>query len=393
MRRALLFQVAILAGLLGGCGGNFRLPTERRIGAVIPTEQSYAYLGTWTDMDGIRDLLITQGTGSQLFILFNHGGTLGPSTPRGEVRLYPFTQKVPIGSPIFDSLLTLFNPTAIASGQNKLFVLDGGDSCMAKFDPVRGTCEADYTHNGRPSIIWDYSATWRVREYSITGGDTISTFTDTTLAAVSGIASDVAGNVYVSGTAVVLDTLSTDQRIRARRFVSRIYRYARGPRYAGVTPNDLNMPGASWHRDTTWVVLDGTGTSSVEDARRMVWTPLRGGAIFLADHGNSKAKLIGTNDLGVGFVKLDGSETPTGTSFSGPEGVAVDDAGYLYVVDRLNQRVLRYDANGAYVQQVNVERNSDNLPLLDPIAVGVDNTLAYVADFGRAEVIRYQRRQ
>jgi DNA-binding beta-propeller fold protein YncE len=393
MRRALPLRGAILTALLAGCGGNFPLPTEHRTAAVIPTEKSYAYLATWNGMDGIRDIMITQGIGSQLFILFNHGGTLGPSTPRGEVRLYPFTQNVPIGAPVFDPPVTLFNPVAIGSFQSKLFVLDDGDSCMAKFDPERGTCEADNMRNGRPSIIWDYSAIWRVREYPITGGDTISTFTDTSFASVSGIAADAAGNVYVSGTAVVLDTLSTDQRIRTRKFVSRIYRYARGPRYAGVTPNDLNMPGANWHRDTTWVVLDGTGTSSVEDPRRMVWTASRGGAVFVADRGNNKAKLIGTSDLGLGFVKLDGSETPTGTSFSGPEGVAVDGAGYLYVVDRLNQRVLRYDPDGAFVQQVNVEKNSDNLPLLDPIAVGVDNTLAYVADLGRAQVIRYQRRQ
>jgi hypothetical protein len=392
MRRALLFLIAILTGLLAGCGGRFKLPTERKFAAVVPTAKSYEHLSTWKDMDGIRDLLITQGQGAQLFMLFNHGGSLGPSIPRGEVRLYPFTVNVPIGSPIFDPLRSLFNPVAIASAQTRLFVLDEGDSCMAKLDPLRNTCEPDNARNGRPSIIWDYSATWRVREYSITGGDTVSTFTDTTFSVVNGIAADAAGNVYVAGIAVVLDTLSTDQRIRTRKFISRIYRYTRGPRYAGIVPNDRNMPGANWHRDTTWVVLDGRGTSSVEDPHHIMWTPVLGGAVFVADHDNDKAKLIGTNDLEVGFTKVDGSETPTGTSFSGPEGVAVDEAGYLYVVDRGNQRVLRYDTYGTYIQQVNVERNADNLPLLDPIALAVDNSLAYVADIGRAQVIRYQRR-
>jgi DNA-binding beta-propeller fold protein YncE len=119
---------------------------------------------------------------------------------------------------------------------------------------------------------------------------------------------------------------------------------------------------------------------------------MTGGALFVADRGNDKAKLIGTLAPGIGLVKLDGSETPTGTSFSAPQSVAVDEAGFLYVVDRGNQRVLRYDANGGYVQQVNVELNSDNAPLLDPVAVGVDDSLAYVADFGRGQVIRYKRR-
>jgi hypothetical protein len=392
LRRLAPVLLAALTLLSPGCGGRLPLPTENRGPVVVPTDKSYAMLATWKGLDGVHDVLLTRGTGSQLFMLFNHGGSGGPSIPRGEVRLYPFTQPVAIGPPFFDPPRTLFNPVAIASAQNRLFVLDQGDSCLAKFDPVRGTCQADETHNGRPDIVRDYSAVWRVREYPITGGDTVSTFTDTTVAAVSGIAVDDAGNVYVAGIAVVLDTLTTDQRIRTRKFISRIYRYQRGPRYPGVVPGDLYMPGANWHRDTTWVVLDGTGTSSVSDPRGIQWTPTRGGALFVADRGNNKAKLIGTSAFGLGFVKLDGSETPTGTSFNAPQGVAVDAAGYLYVVDRQNQRVLRYSPNGAYVQEVNVEKNSDNQSLLDPVAVGVDDSLAYVADLGRGQVIRYKRR-
>jgi sugar lactone lactonase YvrE len=392
MRRNLLALLAALAVLASGCGGRLKLPTENRGPAVVPNDKSYAMLATWKGMDGIRDVLLTQGTGSQLFMLFNHGGTGGPATPRGEVRLYPFTQPVPIGPPFFDPPRTLFNPVAVASAQKRLFVLDEGDSCMAKYDPTRGTCEADAVRNGQPNIVRDYTAVWRVREYPLTGGDTISTFTDTTLAYVNGVAADDAGNVYVAGIAVVLDTLTTDQRIRTRKFISRIYRYARGPRYPGVVPNDLYMPGANWHRDTTWVVLDGTGTSSVSDPRGMAWTPIAGGAVFVADRGNNKAKLIGTSAPGLGFVKLDGSETPTGTSFNGPQGVAMDAAGYLYIVDRQNQRVLRYFRDGTYIQDVNVEKNSDNQWLLDPVAVGVDDSLAYVADFGRSQVIRCKRR-
>ena len=190
----------------------------------------------------------------------------------------------------------------------------------------------------------------------------------------------------------MLDTLQTDQRIRTRKFISRIYRYARGPRYPGVVPGDKYMPGADWHRDTTWVVLDGTGTSSVNDPRGMRWTPASGGALLVADRGNNKAKLIGTSASNLGYAKMDGSETPTGTNFNGPSNVAIDGAGFLYIVDRLNQRVLRYDAYGGYVQQVNVENNSDGLPLLDPVSLGVDDSLAYVADAGRSQVIRYKRR-
>ena len=50
----------------------------------------------------------------------------------------------------------LFNPIAFASAQSKLFVLDMGDSCMAKYDPERNTCLADTVRNGnRSQIHWD----------------------------------------------------------------------------------------------------------------------------------------------------------------------------------------------------------------------------------------------
>src|SRR5262249_31901240 len=271
-------------------------------------------------------------------------------------------------------------------------VLDEGDSCMAKLDPLRGTCQADTVHNGRRSQIYDYTATWRVRVYPITGGDTISTFTDTSFAYVRGVAADEQGNVYVSGLAGVLDTLSTDQRIRPRKFASRIYRSARGPRYPGVVPNDVLMPGADWHRDTTWVVLDGTGTSSVQDPRGIQWTPTRGGALLVSDRANNKVKLMATYARDVGLVKMDGSETPTGTNFYSPENVAIDDSGDLYIVDRLNRRVLRYDGNGNFVVQVNTEPNADGQAIQDPVAVGVNDSMAYVADAARAQVIRFKRR-
>jgi hypothetical protein len=393
MRRVMVVLGLITAALAIACGGRFKLPTEIRAQTIIPTDKTYAMIATWRGLDHVRDIMMTRGTGSQLYILFNDPNLTGPpSVPRGRVSLYPFTQPVPIGPPFFDPPRGLFNPVALASAQALLFVLDEGDSCMAKLDPLRGSCQADTTRNGRRSQIYDYTATWRVRVFPITGGDTISTFTDTSFAFVRGVAADDQGNVYVAGLAVVLDTLTTDQRIRTRKFASRIYRYARGPRYPGVVPNDVLMPGANWHRDTTWVVVDGTGTSSVQDPRGIQWTPTRGGALLVADRQNNKAKLIGTYGQDVGLVKMDGSETPTGTNFNSPENVAIDESGDLYIVDRQNRRVLRYDGNGNFIVQVNTEPNADGQTLLDPVAVGVNDSMAYVADAGRAQVIRFKRR-
>jgi len=393
-----LARLLVFTGLVvlpAGCGSRFDLPTERP-DVFVPTDQSYAMLATWNGMTDIQDLLVTQGQGNQLFALFNHGGAAGPDVARGEVKLYPLTRPEPIGPPYFDSMQWLFNPIAISSGANpaRLFVLDQGDSCMAKFDVRTNSCEPDVitdTPNGRPyrNQVHDYRAVWRVREYGLGGGDTLSTFTDTTFAMPFGIAADDQGRVYVSGLAVVLDTSQTDQRIRTRKLVSRVYRYARGSRYPGVL--DVNMPGtSSWHRDTSWVVFDGTGASSVSDPRGIRWSPLPPNPMFIADHGNNQAKAVSTHEVNVGFTRTDGSVT--GAAFNNPEDITADLAGFFYVVDRGNRRVLRFSTSGEYIQRVDVEPNADGLPLLDPISIAVDDSLAYIADRGRNQVIRYKRR-
>jgi hypothetical protein len=391
-----LATLAAFALVPAGCGGRFDLPTERPDN-FVPTDQSYAMLATWTSQQGVQDLLITQGQGNQLFALFNHGGTGGPAVPRGEVRLYPLSRPEAIGPPYFEAMRWLFNPVAISAGANpaRLFVLDQGDSCQAKFDVRRNSCEPDpdtTRATGHPfrNQVFDYTATWRVREYELGGGDTVSTFTDTSFAQPFGIAADDQGRVYVSGLVVVLDTNQIDQRIRTRKAVSRVYRYKRGQRYPGVL--DVNMPGTSrWHRDTTWVVFDGTGASSVSDPRGIHWSPLGVDPLFIADRGNNQAKSVSSNEIGVGFTRVDGSVT--GAAFNHPEGVTADLAGFFYVVDRENRRVLRFTTSGEYIQRVDVEPNADGLPLLDPTSVAVDDSLAYIADRGRAQIIRYKRRQ
>jgi hypothetical protein len=399
MRRALAWLVlALLATIPLGCGGTFELPTEHPK-QIVPTDQSYAMLATWKGMDGVQDLTITQGQGNQLFVLFNDGVKNLPTDPiqqHGVVRLYPLTNPNAIGPPYFEPMKTLYKPVAIAAGRNRMFVLDQGDSCKAKYDVRRLTCEADPETSlatGHPfrSQIFDYAACWRVREYSLGGGDTISTFTDTTVAQPYGIAVDDAGRVYVSCLAVYLDSLQTNKSIRTRKFVSRVYRYVRGQRYPGVL--DVNMVGSSsWYRDSTWIVLDGSGASSVADARGIRIERQGTNPIYIADRGNNAAKAVSTTLADLPLLKVDGQET--GASFNNPEAIAVDLAGYFYVVDRDNKRVLRYSSVPAtYVQRVDVELNSDGLPLADPVGIAVDDSLAYVGDRGRGQIIRYKRRQ
>jgi hypothetical protein len=397
MRRLRLLVLIALVAIapVAGCGGKFELPTEQPL-VIVPTDQSYGMLATWNGQTDVLDLLMTQGQGNQLFALYNHGGTGGPSIPRGEVKLLPLTRPEPIGPPYFEPMRWLFNPVAISNGGNpsRMFVLDQGDSCMAKFDVRRNSCapDEDTTHaTGHPfrNQVFDYTATWRVREYGLGGGDTLSTFTDTSFAQPWGIAADNQGRVYVAGLVVVLDTSQVDQRIRTRKAVSRVYRYKRGQRYPGI--DDINMPGTSlWHRDTTWLVFDGTGASSVADPRGIHWSPAGTNPIFIADRQNNQAKAVSSNAVSVSVVRVDGAVT--GATFNHPEDVTADLAGFFYVVDRENRRVLRFSLSGEYIQRVDVELNAEGLPLLDPTSIAVDDSLAYIADRGRGQIIRYKRR-
>lgn len=397
MRRVLrpgplaLFLALIVAP---GCGTRFELPTETDQ-AIIPGDGSYQMVATWSGMAGIQDLLLTQGTGTQLFLLFNTGGT--DLSPRGDVRSYARKLSTGVPSPIPGiSFATLFNPIALntgssgVAGSGRIFVLDAGDSCLARTDPAApGVCDPTYTAQGRR--ITNLSATWRVREFGLLGGDTISTFTDTTMAAVTGIAADDQGRVYVGGTAVVLVEDPNDPRIRTRRFLYRIYRYERGPRYPGVTPPDRLMPGADWHRDTTFAVEEGSGLGTLVDPRGLYWSSVGGAALYAADFGKNWVQKLNPAQSSAGFYFLDGGRS--GDPFNGPTDVVVDLQGFLYLCDTGNQRVVRYAADQEYVQTVNVEPDAQGQMLVNPVALAADDSLVYVADRDLARVIRYERRQ
>ena len=380
-----------LAWAAGGCGAKFDLPTESRGGRAIPTDKSYQMLATWSAMNGITDLLLTQGAGSQLFLLFNFGG-IG-TAPRGEVRAYPLTRPDPIGSIVFREL---FNPVAIASGgdgaggaNNRIYVLDEGDSCLARTNPNSGTCDAAGGYNTR---ISDLSTYWRVREYRLLGGDTLTTFTDTTMAWVKGVASDASGNVYVSGLAIVNLPNTDDPRLVDREFQWRIYKYTRGPKIPGRLPNDKNLPGAAWHRDSTFVVEEGSGIGTVVDPHGLFWSAAgTASGLYAADFGKNWVQKLYDVGQSTGYWEIDGAQTST--PFNGPTDVAVDLQGYVYVVDTGGRRVLRYAGDASYVQRVDVELDAFGQPLRRPIAVAADDSLVYVADADANEVIRYKRRQ
>jgi len=373
-----------LASLAGGCGSSFPLPTERRISRSVPEDKKYQMIATWTGMVGVTDVLLTQGGGAQLFLLFNHGRRADPHASRGEVRAYPLTRKAPFQDIVFPGL---FNPVTLCAGGSKIFVLDQGDTCLARADTLPPHGCGDRPGWSHP--VTDLSAYWRVREYPLLGGDTISTFTDTSVAFVRGVAADDEGSVYVSGIVIIEVPYQGDTRYLTRTFFSQIYKYRRGPRYPGV--RDYNMPGANWHRDTTWVIEEGSGVGTLVDPRGMYWSPAGSGALYSTDFGNNPVQKLSDRLPNTGYYGLDGAQS--GLTFNGPTAVSVDLDGYVYVTDAGNRRVLRFGPDEDYIQRVDLEPDSAGRPLDNPVAAAANDSVVYVADFGAGEVLRFQRRK
>src|SRR5207249_8160886 len=87
----------------------------------------------------LQDVLLSQGL---LYACYNDGGS--GTGPRGNLVIYPLAKPSRIPD---DGFPTLFNPVALAVGgddmgrpRRRLFVLDQGDTCLARANPGGGSC-------------------------------------------------------------------------------------------------------------------------------------------------------------------------------------------------------------------------------------------------------------
>jgi len=269
-RRLLLAGFVFVAMFaLSDCGTGFKLPAEVHR-TLAPGNGEYVRVDTKTGYVGVADLLLTKSTtvsNEQLYVLYKdpsaHGG-------RGLVSL---TQSA--GETLSFVYPGLQHPVAVCGNATRLFVLDQGDSCLARaIRPSDGRCDSN---------VVNFQYAWHVREYFPDGGDTVSTFTDTTMAWVQGIAVDDQQRIYVSGLYILVTINPDNPFYYYRRYVWRIFRYVKGG-------SDARMPGASWHRDDAYAVEEGSGLGTTSDPQGLDWSPYAGGALFIADTGNNRAQ-------------------------------------------------------------------------------------------------------
>ena len=405
MRRVAWLLAGLVAlFLFASCGGKFKLPMETP--GQISANKSYLREATWTGMRGVSDLVyVPQGIGGTLYVLFNDGVGMGSNRIRSYARFAP--DGAPAPRPGYDFGF-LFNPVAICYGgdglgtaDNRIYVLDQGDTCRARSDPQNG-CEPKFHLDPVGNVVVDWPANvvdfehyWRVREYSLTYGgqgaipETVSTFTDTSVAWVQGIAADAQGRVYISCLTIQNLPDPNNFSIKTRAFVWAIRRYLHGPPASGTNPF---MPGSNWHRDLTWSLSEGAGDGFVRDPRGIFWSAssVGGGGVFACDTkdvGNSWVQEVSDQDSS--RLLLPRHVVGPFPGFQNPQDVTADLAGFFYVADTDNRRVLRFDSQGEFIQRVDLK--PDTTYLQRPTSVAADDSLVFVGDPVLGVVIRYKR--
>jgi tripartite motif-containing protein 71 len=87
------------------------------------------------------------------------------------------------------------------------------------------------------------------------------------------------------------------------------------------------------------------------------------------------------------YVTQWGSEGSSNGQFNAPVGIAVDSTGNVYVADKENNRIQKFDSNGKYITQWSSYYN--NWKLSDPTGVAVDSVgNIYIANQGNKSVVK-----
>jgi sugar lactone lactonase YvrE len=99
--------------------------------------------------------------------------------------------------------------------------------------------------------------------------------------------------------------------------------------------------------------------------------------------------LVSPDAFGFGFVSRFGTQGAGDGEFRGPEGIAIDRQGFVYIVDRGNHRVQKFTRDGVFVAKWGSEGSGDG-QFLEPNGIAVDNRgHVYVTDIPAQRVTKF----
>ena len=111
-----------------------------------------------------------------------------------------------------------------------------------------------------------------------------------------------------------------------------------------------------------------------------------GGQVYVVDRGNNRIQKF---DSSGAFIITWGSTGTGNGQFDDPQGIAVDSAGNVYVTDLFNHRIQKFDSNGTFLTEWG-SNGSGNGQFSVPTGVAVDSAgNVYVTDFGNRRIQKF----
>jgi sugar lactone lactonase YvrE len=238
----------------------------------------------------------------------------------------------------------LSSPKGVAYAGGKVFVADAGNNRIVRY-ATDGTLEASWTVNGVFDVAVNGGTVYATDGSNVRTSTTSGTSPSSWVSAGSrGVAVDGSGNVWVSSTAGLVRSYTSGGT----------YRYSVG-----------------WGRlvDPFGIAIGGT-------------------KLYVADNGADRVKRFST----VTSQQYQWGTYPGPGVEDLPTGVATDATGNVYVTNKSQDVVQKYDANGVYLQDIGTGFGSDLGKLQNPGAVAYSpfNDLLYVADTTNNRVERFQ---
>jgi len=173
-------------------------------------------------------------------------------------------------------------------------------------------------------------------------------------------------------------------------------RYIESGRYPGRFENNIfyRQPTAvlPHHDGTVWVVAYGSNEIVRIDVNGLIRERKRGplngfdrpydmvkgagGRMYLTEYRGGRVSILSPQGDWQGYI---GSKGIGQGMFVGPQNIAADEDGYLYIVDFGNQRISKFDPDGVFV--LSFGRKNAYFPgLLSPTGIAARNGKIYIAD-------------